>query len=223
MPRRLRIDVGNEIYHCLNRAVGRQTIFKNDKDYQLFENILQEVVDITEMRILAYSIMPNHFHLILHPRNDGDLSEFMKRLTVTHTQRYRVATKTVGQGAVYQGRYKSFITQDDKHLFTVLRYVERNPLTAQLVNNPLEWRFGSVYRRYKGTLKEKLLLSSWVCKEPENYLELLTQALTPKEIERIELSERKGLPFGDEEHVLTLVEKYSLQSTLREKGRPKGV
>ena len=223
MPRPLRIDVGNEIYHCLNRAVGRQAIFKGDKDYELFEKILQEVVDITEMRILAYSIMPNHFHLILHPRNDGDLSEFMKRLTVTHTQRYRVATKTVGQGAVYQGRYKSFITQDDKHLLTVLRYVERNPLTAQLVDNPLEWRFGSVYRRYKGTFKEKQLLSPWVCKEPENYLEILTQALTLKEIERIELSERKGLPFGDEEHVLKMVEKYNLQSTLREKGRPKGI
>ena len=221
MPRSLRVNVGGEIYHCLNRAVGKQTIFHNNKDYQLFEKILQEVVDIIDVRILAYSIMPNHFHLVLRPENDGDLSEFMKRLTVTHTQRYRFSTETVGQGAVYQGRYKSFIIQDDNHLLTVLRYVERNPLTAQLVKDSLEWKYGSVYKRYKGTNKEKQLLAPWACEESNNYLELLARPLTPKEIERIEQSEKKGMPFGDDEYTLRLVEKYDLQSTLRKKGRPK--
>ncbi len=221
MPRPLRVNQGKEIYHCLNRVVGKQTIFHNDRDYRLFEKILQEVADVTDMRILAYSVMPNHFHLVLHPQNDGDLSEFMKRLTVTHTQRYRSATDTVGQGAVYQGRFKSFIIQDDHHLFTVLRYVERNPLTAKLVKHPLDWRYGSVFRRYMGTDKEKQLLSPWVNNEPSNYIEILTQALTPKEIERIEQSEKKGVPYGDEEFVLNTVEKYNLHSTLRGKGRPK--
>ena len=221
MPRPLRVNNGNEIYHCLNRGVGKQTIFHNDADYRLFEKILQEVVDVTDMRILAYSLMPNHFHLVLHPQNDGDLSEFMKRLTVTHTQRYRFATDTVGEGPVYQGRFKSFIIQDDEHLFTVLRYVERNPLTAKLVDDPLAWKYGSVYRRYRGTDKEKQLLTSWLDKEPENYIEILTQPITPKEIERIKQSEKKGVPYGDDEYLLNVVEKYGLHSVLREKGRPK--
>jgi putative transposase len=221
MSRTLRVDAGGEIYHCLNRAVGRQAIFHTDEDYRLFENILQEVVDITGMRILAYAIMPNHFHLVLHPKNDGDLSEFMKRITVTHTQRYRVATKTVGEGSVYQGRYKSFIIQNGSHLFTVLRYVERNPLAAKLTRDPLEWRYSSVYRRYRGNEEEKRLLYPWVCDEPMDYLEVLKNPLSAKEVDKIELSERKGLPLGDSEHVLSLVEKYGLASTTRGKRRPK--
>ena len=188
MSRPLRIDVGGEIYHCLNRAVGRQNIFHNDKDYQLFEKILQEIADITCVNILAYSIMPNHFHLVLHTKNDGDLSNFMKRLTVTHTQRYRVATKTIGDGPVYQGRYKSFIIQNDKHLLTVLRYVERNPFMAKLVKELLEWKYSSVYKRYKGTEQEKRLLSPWICSEPNNYLELLDRKSTRLNSSHIPLS-----------------------------------
>lgn len=221
MTRPLRTDKGGEIYHCLNRAVGRQIIFKDRKDYRLFESVLQEIVDITGMRILAYSLMPNHFHLVLSPREDGDLSDFMKRITVTHTQRHRVITGTVGEGPLYQGRYKSFLIQDDNHLLTVLRYVERNPLTAQLVKNILEWRYGSVYRRYKGTDKEKKILSAWVCDEPEDYLQFLAQPITEKEYKKIMQSEIKGVPFGDEEYVFTTVKKYNLASTLRAKGRPK--
>lgn len=220
MSRSLRVDVGGEIYHCINRAVGRQTIFKKEKDYQSFETILQEIVDVTNMRILAYSIMPNHFHLVLYPENNGDLSSFMKRVTATHTQRYRTATQTVGEGPLYQGRYKSFIIQNNIHLFTVLRYVERNPLTAQLVQNVLEWRYGSVYRRYKGTEKEKMLLSPWVCDEPKDYIQFLSHPLTAKEIEKIAQSEIKGTPFGDDNYTLTMVKKYNLGSTLRKKGRP---
>ncbi len=221
MPRPLRVDTGGEIYHCINRAAGRQVIFKEDKDYRLFESVIQEAVDITGMRILAYSIMPNHFHLVLYPLHDGDLANFMKRITITHTQRYRAITQTVGEGPLYQGRYKSFIIQNDEHLLTVLRYVERNPVTAQLVQSPLDWRYGSVYRRYKGTDKEKKLLFPWICGEPEDYIKFLAQPITGKEIEKIERSEIKGVPFGDDNYVLTTVEKYGLDSTLREKGRPK--
>ncbi len=221
MTRSLRINVGGEIYHCINRSVGRQTIFREHKDYRLFENILQELVDITGMRILAYCIMPNHFHLVLYPENNGELSDFMKRLTGTHTQRYRLATQTIGEGPLYQGRYKSFIIQNDMHLFTVLRYVERNPITAGLVDNPLSWKYGSVYRRYNGTVKEKQLLSQWVCEEPDDYLNLLSQALTLKEIEKIESSEVKGIPFGNDVYVISTAEKYGVGSILRGKGRPR--
>ncbi len=221
MPRANRIDVGNEVFHCLNRTVGKQKIFLKDKDYQAFERILEEVTDITGMRILAYCIMPNHFHLVLYPEQNGDLSNFMKRLTITHTQRYRVATNTVGEGPVYQGRYKSFIIQDDAHLFTVLRYIERNPLTANLIKEPLDWKYSSLYRRYKGNEKQKQLLTPWMVEEPRDYLDILKNPLTPNELEKLERSENRGVPYGDEEYVLNKVEKYSLQSTVRPKGRPK--
>ena len=77
--------------------------------------------------------MPNHWHFVLWPQGDGDLSEFMRWLTVTHTQRWHAAHHTAGTGPLYQGRFKSFPIQADDHLLTVLRYVERNALRANLV------------------------------------------------------------------------------------------
>ena len=221
MPRSHRVDVGGEIYHCLNRSVARQQIFHDDSDYQLFESVLQEVSDVTNVEILAYALMPNHWHLVLRSVEDGDLSDFMKRLTVTHTQRYRVKTKTVGGGPLYQGRDKSFLIQNDSHLLTVFRYVERNPLTAKLVSEPLEWKYGSIYRRHRGTEKERKLLGKWLVPEPTDYLTLLSNPLTAREYEKITLAKEKGVPYGNDKFVMDKVELYSLQSTLRGKGRPK--
>ena len=221
MSRTNRVDVGGEVYHCLNRTVGKQKVFIKDKDYQAFERMIEEVVDATGMRILAYCIMSNHFHFVLYPEEDGGLSDFMKKITLTHTQRYRVTTNTVGEGPIYQGRYKSFIVQDDTHLFTVLRYVECNPLTANLIKEPLDWKYSSLYRRYKGSEKQKQLLTPWIIEEPKDYLNILKNSLTPNELEKLERSENKGVPYGDEEYILNKVEEYKLQSTMRQKGRPR--
>ena len=221
MPRQLRLDIGGKIYHCLNRAVGKQQIFFSDADYKSFEKILEEIVDIVDVGILAYCVMPNHFHLVLRTENDGDLSNFMKRLSVTHTQRYRVAKNTVGEGPIYQGRYKSFIVQDNEYLLTLLRYVERNPFTANLIKNPLLWRYSSLYRRHKGTEKQKQLLHKWTIDEPSDYISMLKQPIGVKELERLKKSENKGVPYGNDVYVSNIIEKYKLHSTLRKTGKPK--
>jgi len=85
------------------------------------------------MRLLAYCIMPNHWHLILYPRNSGGLAQFMGWLTNTYTRRWHTKNGTVGQGHLYQGRYKSFLCQDDNHFLTLVKYVERNAKKADLV------------------------------------------------------------------------------------------
>ena len=120
------------VFHVLNRANARATIFEKPEDYAAFERVLREAVDRVEMRVLAYCLMPNHWHLVLWPRRDGDLSKFMGWLTLTHTQRWHAHHRTVGTGHLYQGRYKSFPVQDDEHFLTVCRYVERNGLRANL-------------------------------------------------------------------------------------------
>uniref|UniRef100_UPI00196B28C2 transposase n=1 Tax=Aquisphaera insulae TaxID=2712864 RepID=UPI00196B28C2 len=86
-----------------------------------------------QMRLLAYCLMPNHFHLLVWPREAGDLSDFMRWLTMTHTQRWHAYHRTVGTGHLYQGRYKSFPVQSVEHFLTVCHYVERNALRAGLV------------------------------------------------------------------------------------------
>src|SRR3989344_638541 len=133
MPRTERVAVGGYIYHVINRANARVRIFDTGDDYQLFEAILEEGKERTDMRILAYCIMPNHWHLVLYPEQDGDMIQFMSWITNTHTRRWHVAKATIGGGHLYQGRYKSLLCQDDTHFLTLVRYVERNPKRAHLV------------------------------------------------------------------------------------------
>ena len=85
------------------------------------------------MRVLGYCVMPNHWHPMLWPAKDGELARFMMRLTNTHVRRWLTAPDPIGSGHLYQGRYKSFAMQDDDHLATVARYIERNARRANLV------------------------------------------------------------------------------------------
>ena len=109
MPRSPRTDVANYVYHVLNRANARVQIFDDGEDYEMFELILEEAVQRYDMRLLAYCVMPNHWHLVLHPKQDGNLSSFMGWLTNTHTRRWHTSKNTIGEGHLYQGRYKAFL------------------------------------------------------------------------------------------------------------------
>ena len=88
MGRTIRTVAGGFAYHVINRANARMRIFDKPKDYEAFEQILVEAVRRVKMRLLAYCVMPNHWHLVLWPREDGDLSTFVGWLTLTHTQRW---------------------------------------------------------------------------------------------------------------------------------------
>ncbi len=197
MGRAPRIDVGGEIYHVLNRANARLAIFEKDKDFEAFENILKEAKARCSMRILAYCLMPNHWHFVLYPKNDGDLNKFMQWLTLTHTQRWHVHYHSVGYGHLYQGRYKSFLIQKDEHFFQVVSYVERNPLRAGLVKEAQDWRWSSLWGRERGTSKQKELLDSWPVPTPKDYLEYVNRPESEKEIELIRESVIKSRPYGD--------------------------
>ena len=98
MPRRLRCNTGGYAYHVLNRAVGRAALFPKDGDYAAFETVLRHAKEQRPVRLLAYTLMPNHWRLVLWPKRDGDLSEFLRWLTVTHTPRYRAHYHTEGTG-----------------------------------------------------------------------------------------------------------------------------
>ena len=141
MPRTARKSAGGVVYHCLNRGNGRQLLFHKPADYDAFLALLAEVKKaVPGVLLLAYCLMPNHWHLVLLPRRDGDLSRFMQRLLTAHVRRHHAHHGAHGSGHLYQGRFKSFpVQQDDYHLLTLLRYVESNPLRGE---RPLSARRG---------------------------------------------------------------------------------
>src|SRR5438309_3484915 len=145
MSRPPRASEGGLVYHALNRGNARSLIFDDDEDYAAFERTLGEAVARHDMRLLAYCLMPNHFHLVVWPRLDGELTRFMRWLTMTHTQRWHAHRHSAGSGHLYQGRFKSFPVQSDEHLYTVCRYVERNARRAGLAPRAEQWRWGSLW------------------------------------------------------------------------------
>jgi putative transposase len=151
------------VYHVINRGVGRMTLFEKDADFAAFERVLADTQARHELRLLSWCVMPNHWHLVVWPRKDGQLGRFMQDLTITHVRRWQEHRHGVGEGHVYQGRYKSFPVERDGHLRTVNRYVERNALRAGLVERAEDWRWGSLWRWVnRGKAPEELpVLSDW--------------------------------------------------------------
>jgi putative transposase len=221
MGRPCRAAEGGYVYHVLNRANARLKIFGADADYLAFEQILLEAVGRTQTRLLAYCLMPNHWHLVVWPREDGELSKFVGWLTLTHTQRWHAHRQSIGSGHVYQGRFKSFPVQDDEHFYWVARYVERNPLRAGLVRRAQQWQFSSLYRWLRGAPEDQELLSAWPTARKPSWVEHVNAPQTEAELAALRQSIRRGSPLGDSFWTDQTIRKLGLESTIRPRGRPK--
>jgi putative transposase len=151
------VDLSKSLPTCFLAKVGpsNNLIATLGSDFEAFEKVLIQAVARTKTRLLAYCVLPNHWHLVVWPRGDGELSRFVGWLTLTHTQRWHAQRRSAGAGHLYQGRFKSFPIQEDEHLFTVARYVERNALRAKLVEQAEEWQWCSLYRWRRGSAEER--------------------------------------------------------------------
>jgi len=221
MGRPKRADEGGLIHYVLNRANARMTIFEKDGDYEAFELVLEEAVDRTQTRLLAYCVMPNYWHLIVWPHQDGEVSRFVGWLTLTHTQRWHAHRHTRGSGHVYQGRFKSFPVQGDEHFLTACRYVERNALRADVVERAEDWRWCSLARPKLLTAGGASRLSAWPLERPRNWVELVNAAQTEAELSALPRSVRRGCPFGEASWSDQMVRRLGLEVTLCPQGRPK--
>ena len=127
----------------------------------------------------------------------------------------------MGSGHAYQGRFKSFPVQDDEHLLTVLRYVERNALRAGLVRRAEDWPWSSLWRQEKGGEKARELLGEWPLPRPEDWAAWVNQAQSEAELKALRRSVVRGCPYGEAGWVKEAVAKLGLEITLRPRGRPK--
>ena len=221
MARTKRADEAGGIYHALNRGNARATIFRKPEDFDAFERILAEGLERYACQILAYQLLPNHWHFVLRPTVDGGMSNFLRWVSLTHTMRIHAHYETSGEGHVYQGRFKSFPVQDDEHFLAVCRYVERNALRAGLVARAEDWRWGSLYRWLANPEPEPKLLSPWPIARTRNWTARVNEPLSQRELDKIRWCVKRGSPFGDEGWVETTARRLDLESTLRPRGRPR--
>ena len=217
MPRVTRGVADGVVYHVLNRENGRQRVFHKDGDFAAFIALLGEAKARHPVKIFSYCLMPNHFHLLLQADAGAELSRFMQWLMTSHVRRYHRHYRTSGH--VWQGRFKSFVVQEDEHLLTVARYVEGNPLRAGLAVSARAWPWSS-HRESCGEVARTLTQPPPIAL-PGDWSALVDTALTAAELEKLRTSVARQAPFGQAAWLEQVVRSLGLESTVRPRGRPR--
>lgn len=140
MARSLRIEYPNAWYHVMNRGRRGESIFTETSDNELFIALLQETSEMFDLRVSAYCLMSNHYHLLVQTPS-ANLSRAMRHINGVYTQRFNRSKKTDGQ--LFRGRYKSVLVEEDSHLLEVLRYIHRNPVRAKMCKSVYDYRWSS--------------------------------------------------------------------------------
>jgi putative transposase len=219
MARAPRITPAGVVFHVVNRATQGLVLFAEQADYQQFYRLLLAAGRRIAMRVVAYCLMPNHWHLVLWPLSDGAVSEYLHWLTTQHSLRFRIQTGTTGRGHVYQDRFHSFPVQTGRYYYNLIRYVEGNALDSHLVAKAEDWRWSSLFERVNGGE----LNTSGPLELPGDWTDWVNAALAPPALEAIQCAERCGRPYGSSKWVAETAARQSLEQTLHVRGRPASI
>jgi putative transposase len=217
MPRTARALTGGICCHVINRGNARSQVFHDVHDYASFVGLMKGACERVPMRVVGLCLMPNHFHMVLWPRADNDLARWMQWLMTSHVRRHHRRYGTSGH--IWQGRFKSFPVQSDAHLWTVVRYVERNPIRAGLAVGAEDWRWSSL--RWMTVRDEApVFWDADVLKRPKEWLREVNEPQTEAELTALRRSVNRGTPFGNEAWTLRTAAQLGSTSSLRPRGRP---
>jgi len=216
MARIGRYIVPSYCYHLINRGNRRARVFHQDADYQQFLALIHRAQTRIELPLLAMCLMPNHVHLVVQPRASLDVSRWMQWVFTTHVHWSHAKYQTTGR--LWQGRFKAFLIQADHHLLTVMRYVERNALRANLVERAEDWRWGSL--AWRRAWPAPVALSSAPIALPSYWRQLVNDPQTAAEVAEIRRCVNRQRPFGDEEWVINRAKELGMEQSLAPIGRP---
>ncbi|MDH5668630.1 MAG: transposase [Nitrospira sp.] len=211
MPRIPRGQVAGHAYHVLNRGNGGAPVFHKDADYAAFLELLGAAKARHRLKLFAFCLMPNHFHLVVAPTTRTSLSAFMQWWLTSHVRRYHRHYRS--HGHVWQGRFKSFPIQQDGHLLTVLRYVLRNPVRAGLVDYATDWPWSS--------LRFPHLTDALPIETPRRWEHWIDHPLVEHELTALRTAVNRQQPFGTAAWQARIARTLGLESTLRPRGRPR--
>jgi putative transposase len=217
MPRRRLAGCGGFVFHVMNRSAKQLTLFESPADYDLFLGVLQEAESVCPIRLLEYCVMPNHWHLLVWPERDDQLTPFMRWITGVHAQRWRRARGQIGKGAVYQGRYRWVAVQGGQHYDIARRYIRQNPVRAHMVDLPCDWPWSSASCapvNARPSLTQGPLSLDPHEQEPGDAL--LSQPIA----ERMRAGLRGGQPFGEPQWGRALEVRRWLMAVLEAHSRP---
>jgi putative transposase len=200
----------------LNRGNRKSRIFHEPNDYAQFQSLIARAQDRLELPILAACLMPNHVHFVVQPRAASDVARWMHWVFTTHVRWHHAKYSTTGR--LWQGRFKAFVVQSDHHLLSVMRYVERNALRANLVERAEDWRWGSLAWRRSSAV---VAISDAPIPLPSYWRHLVNEPQTAAEISEIRTCVNRQRPFGAAQWVEEQAKALGVDQSLAPVGRPR--
>jgi len=212
MSRPLRIQYPDAWYHVMNRGRRGESVFLETRDYSVFVELLKEVVDMYKVRVAAYCLIPNHYHLLIQTPG-GNLARSMRHLNGIYTQRFNRVHHCDGQ--LFRGRYKSILVDADSYLLELVRYIHRNPLEAGLVKELNKYAWSS-HKGYLSNAKKwdwlhKSFILSLFAKDRREGINGYKKFIlmeTPEEINRIFSQSKFPSMLGSESFINRVKEKF---------------
>jgi putative transposase len=196
MPKRRRFVPPNSIHHIVNRGNDKKIIFPEPIDYGSFLTLLREARERYPVKLYAYCLMPNHFHLVVQAEGLKALSAYMHFVQRSHACDLRACDRSRGHGHIFQRRYWNKLVEGDGYFLTVIKYVEANPVRAGLVDWAADWEWSSLWDRVTG--QRDLLQPSglWL---PDGWPTIVTVPLQVADLERIRRPKKRGRPIPEDD------------------------
>ena len=192
MPRKPRHCPPGEIVHVCNRAAQRSQMFFHEFDYQQVIQVLSEALKKYPVDLFAYCLMPNHWHLLLRARKPMAISKMLHWFSSKQAVRWRKINQTIGYGAVYQNRFRSHLVVGGPAFLIVARYIERNPVSANLCKSALAWRWSSA------SPENQIPIDPWPVPKPKAWEKYLEQKIDDETLRQITMAKSLSEPFGND-------------------------
>lgn len=222
MPRTARLLPEEGVLHILSRGNNRGLVFHDAEDFQTYLTFLQELKSDHPFLLYHYCLMNTHVHFILEMTPKTHLSKLIQRLNLFYAYYYKKKYKHTGY--FWEGRFKSILIEKDSYLLECGRYIERNPLTARMVQDPKEWPWSS-YRAYALGEPNPFLdpnpiydeLGGTPAERQVRYCRFVLEARNQQE----DLQFLKGRFYGSEEFVKMMEKRFGVERLPKRRGRPR--
>jgi len=191
MARKRRCILPGAYYHVCNRATEKRVLFQTPADFDLWVKTLREALEIFPLKIHAFCVMPNHWHMLASSPSGQTFTKAMQWLGATHAIRWRKRAGSVGKGAVYQSRYRCHRVKPNQVFWVVARYIERNPVRAGLTESPFSWDWSSAGQKNGLSIP----INEWPLAKPEKWEEFLRRGDNPVEEAKVREALTRGLPL----------------------------
>lgn len=213
--------------HLIQRGNNRQACFVSDEDHGVYAGWLKEYAQKYKVEIHAWVMMTNHVHLLCTPRQEGGVSKMMQSLGRRYVQYFNFEYRR--SGTLWEGRFKSCLIQEERYLLEVYRYIELNPVRAEMVTDPGEYRWSSYQINGLGRISdlctphhEYLCLGKDVSDRRQNYRVFLSHHVDGELLKEIRDNTQKGMAVGNDRFKEEIETMTGRRLKSKKRGRPVG-